>query len=97
MIGTPGSICGNARQPHETAPNGPVSDYCMAPVGHHGAHIYSARDDEPVADDGFCPATHGQQGDDAELYCERNEGHQGEHRAAVDIPSSTLQRLILWT
>ena len=97
MSTTQGTICGAARPKNLTVPNGPAADYCMTTPGHDGPHIYSARDDYPPAtDDGYCPAEH-LDASDAKLYCERNEGHTGEHRAASDIVGSRLQRLVTWT
>ncbi|MFH8613061.1 hypothetical protein ACH4D5_36895 [Streptomyces sp. NPDC018029] len=96
MSDTPNLICGAELQPYEPQPNGPASTYCMAPANHDGAHIYSARDETPSEDDGFCEASQKAPGSET-LYCERNHGHPGQHRAASSMPGNTLQRLVTWT
>ena len=91
-----GPICGYPRQPDAPGGSGTVSAYCMAPAEHQGHHVFTARDELPVADDGWCVAKYPGDGTYGDEPCERPADHAGEHRAASDVPGSHLQRLLTW-
>jgi hypothetical protein len=68
----------------------------MAPTDHQGTHVFTARDDLPVEDDGWCAAAYPADDTHGKEPCERPAGHDGEHRATADVPGSHLQRLLAW-